>query len=94
MPPVQTEWNTLRMDEPENSPAINDALRRSAELDRRHALLATCRLTEVRMWEPLEQELLFIRVNSLDEREFRQRYPRLTVRDLECLAEPGPQGEI
>lgn len=93
-PSLDRGWLETRLDEPENSPSLNEALERTRELERRDRRFAECRVNRVSSWEPLERELLLIRSRSWSEQELRRRYPFLGAPEIECLADGSTGDEI
>lgn len=87
-------WFESRLNEPETSPVLQEALERSRELEARDRRFAECRVDLVSSWEPLERELLLIRSRSWSEQELRRRYPFLRAPEIECLAESAAGDEI
>lgn len=79
-------WRELDYDQPEKAEFFADVVWRAEELTARAQLVDRCGLTAVfRGVEPVEQELLFVRLTEWPAEKLLRAHPWLSETSLRCL---------
>ncbi len=82
----RSPWVEFDYNHPEKSDLFRDVVWREEELTERSRLMDRCNLTaDWNKLEPIEQELLFIRLNSWPRAKVSAAVPWLDERALSCL---------